>query len=420
MKTTSAPDHQEPSPQPAGKNWPGFLAALSFRNYRLLWTGAFLSSLGTWTQDVALGWIIHTRMGDPVYLGLRAFCADFPLLAFMLVGGAVADRVDKRRILMTSNVLQGAFAAVLGLLYVTGNLGIVAILVVAFATGLAQSQSAPTYQAVLTSVVPPAYIPNAVALNSLQFNLSRAVGPVIAGLLLAGGGTAACFAVNVISFVPVIWAAHAIRLPPLEPSPSLSLAQSLRAGLRHVAGHRTMLLFMVLGGGGSLLSFPLLTYMPVIAGDVLGTGAAGYSFLLSSYGAGAILGAMSTAHRGNVAGRGRIMLVAFVLFGATASAAVLSRSQGLAMGFLLLAGIALTTAFSTLNSLVQEHAPTAMRGRVLSIYGLAFRGGMPLGSLLAGFLVGPLGAPLVIGGFTTALGVLAAAAYLTSDELRAL
>jgi MFS family permease len=160
--------------------------------------------------------------------------------------------------------------------------------------------------------------------------------------------------------------------------------------------------------------------MPVIAGNVLHTGAGGYSLLLSSYGAGAILGAVTTAHRGNTAGRGRIMLLAFVLFGATASAAVLSRRQGPAMAFLLVAGISLTTAFSTLNSLVQEHAPTAMKGRVLSIYGLAFRGGMPIGSLLAGFLVGPLGAPLVIGGFTISLGVLAAAAYFTSDELRAL
>lgn len=414
--TASVTDQQPPPPSAL----PAFLAALSFRNYRLLWTGAFLSSLGTWTQDVALGWLIHTRMGDPVYLGLRAFCADAPLLAFMLVGGAVADRVDKRRILMTSNVLQGTFAAVLGLLYVSGHLGIGAILTVAFATGLAQSQSAPTYQAVLTSVVPTAYIPNAVALNSLQFNLSRAIGPVIAGLLLATGGTAACFAVNVVSFVPVIWAAYTIRLPPREAAPTQSLAQSLRAGLSHVAGHRTTLLFMVMGGAGSLLSFPLLTYMPVIAGDVLGTGAAGYSLLLSSYGAGAILGAVTTAHRGNVKGRGRTMLLGFVLFGATACAAVLSRRQGVAMLFLLLAGVSLTTAFSTLNSLVQEHAPPAMKGRVLSIYGLAFRGGMPLGSLVAGFLVGPLGAVTVIGGFTGALGVLAAAAYFTSDELRSL
>ena len=400
--------------------WPAFLAAFGFRNYRLVWTGAFLSSLGTWTQDVALAWIIHTRMGEPLYLGLRAFAADAPLLAFMLVGGAAADRIDRRRILLTSNVLQLLFAATLGALYVSGHLGIGAILLVAFATGLAQSQSAPTYQAVLTSLVPPPFIPNAVALNSLQFNLSRAIGPVIAGLLLARGGTAACFAVNVVSFLAVIAAFLAVRLPPQAPASTETLRQSLRTGLRHVAGHRLLLTFMVLGAGGSLLSMPLLTFMPVIAGEAMGVSARGYSLLLSSFGAGAILGALATAHRGNVPGRGRALLLALVVFGASSAGAVLSGHAATAMALLLVAGFSLTTAFSTLNSLVQEHAPAAMKGRVLSIYGLAFRGGMPVGSLLAGFLVGPLGVVPVVSGFTLALAVLAAGAYLTSDELRAL
>jgi predicted MFS family arabinose efflux permease len=368
---------------------------------------------------VALAWLIHTRMGEPLYLGLRAFAAEAPLLAFMLVGGAAADRIDRRRILLTSNVLQLLFAAVLGVLYVTGHLGIGAILIVAFATGLAQSQSAPTYQAVLTSLVPPPYIPNAVALNSLQFNLSRAIGPVIAGVLLARGGTAACFAVNVVSFLAVIAAFAAVRLPPAAPASSESLRESLKVGVRHVAGHRLLLTFMVLGGGGSVLSMPLLTYMPVIAGDALGTGARGYSLLLSSFGLGAILGAVSTAHRGNVSGRGRVLLLAFVLFGTSAAAAVLSGNQRAAMALLLVAGFSLTTAFSTLNSLVQELAPLALKGRVLSIYGLAFRGGMPVGSLLAGFLVGPLGAAVVISAFTGALALLAGAVYLMNDELRA-
>ncbi|HKC11701.1 MAG TPA: MFS transporter, partial [Vicinamibacteria bacterium] len=180
---------------------PGFLSAFAFRSFRLLWTGAFLSSIGTWTQDVALSWLIFTRMGDPFYLGLRAFASDLPLLTFMLLGGAVADRVDRRGILLASQTFQMAMAVALGLLYVTGGLGIGAILLIAFLTGLAQSQSAPTYQAVLTSLVPAEKIPNAVALNSLQFNLSRAIGPVIAGLLLARAGTGACFAANALSFL---------------------------------------------------------------------------------------------------------------------------------------------------------------------------------------------------------------------------
>ncbi len=149
----------EPAPRWGRIALPAFLSALAFRNYRLLWTGAFLSSIGTWTQDVALAWLIHTRLHDPFYLGLRAFASDAPLLTFMLLGGAVADRVDRRRVLLASNTLQMGLAAALGLLYVTGQLGIVAILVIAALTGLTQSQSAPTYQAVITSLVPARQIP---------------------------------------------------------------------------------------------------------------------------------------------------------------------------------------------------------------------------------------------------------------------
>lgn len=399
---------------------PGFLSAFGFRNYRLLWTGAFLSSIGTWTQDVALSWLIHTRMGDPFYLGLRAFAADAPLIAFMLLGGAVADRFDRRRILLVSNTLQMAFAAALLVLYLLGQLGIVAILAIALLTGLAQSQSAPTYQAVITSLVPTQEIPKAVALNSLQFNLSRFIGPAIAGLLLARGGTSVCLAVNVVSFVAVIVALARIDFPAATPPvANESLARSLKSGFTQMRSSPLLALLTGLGAAGSFLGFPLITYVPVIAGDLLGTGAAGYSLLLSSFGAGAIVGALFTAHRGHVPGRGRALLAAFMVYGAASLGTVLSSRQPIAMALLFVAGWALVTAFSTLNSLVQENAPDAFRGRILSIYGLAFRGGMPLGSLLAGLAVRPLGAAPVIGAFSVVLGLLAAGLFARSERLRA-
>ena len=398
---------------------PGFLSAFGFRNYRLLWTGAFLSSIGTWTQDVALSWLIHTRMGDPFYLGLRAFAADAPLIAFMLLGGAVADRFDRRRILLASNTLQMAFAAALLALYLLGHLGIAAILAVAFLTGLAQSQSAPTYQAVITSLVPPPEIPRAVALNSLQFNLSRFIGPAIAGLLLARGGTSACLAVNVVSFVAVIVALARIDFPSSTTTVAQeTLVRSLKGGFTQMRASPLLALLTALGAAGSFLGFPLITYLPVIAGDVLGTGAAGYSLLLSSFGGGAILGALITAHRGHVPGRGRALLLAFMAYGAASGGTVVSPRQPVAMALLFVAGWALVTAFSTLNSLVQESAPDAFRGRILSIYGFAFRGGMPLGSLLAGLAIRTLGVAPVIGAFSTALALMAAVLLFRNERLR--
>ena len=400
---------------------PGFLSVFAFRDYRLIWTGAFLSSIGSWIQDVALSWLIHTRMGDPFYLGLRAFASDVPLIAFMLVGGAFADRFDRRRILVASNLFQMSMAAALGLLYASGQLGIGAILVIAFLTGLAQSQSAPTYQAVLTSIVPGPQIPKAVALNSLQFNMSRAIGPVIAGVLLARLGAGACFAANALSFLAVIVALLRVELRS-APSPAApeSLRRSLGAGLRHVATSPVLLVLTFLAAAGSFLAFPLVTYLPVIAGDVLKTGAAGYSLLLSSFGVGAILGALATAQRGPAPRRGRTLALAFCAYGASTLGAVLSRRQGVALLLLPIAGASLVTAFSTVNSLVQEKAPDAMRGRVLSIFGFAFRGGMPVGSLLAGALVAHLGAPLVIAVFCAVLVAIVGATYFRSPVLRAL
>jgi predicted MFS family arabinose efflux permease len=400
---------------------PGFLSAFRYRNFRLLWAGAFLSSIGTWTQDVALSWLIHTQVGDPFYLGLRAFASDAPLIAFMLVGGAVADRFDRRRVLLASNVLQMAFAATLLVLYLLGRLGIGAIVGIAFVTGLTQSQSAPTYQAVITSLVPSAEIPRAVAMNSLQFNLSRFIGPAVAGVLLAGGGTSGCLAVNVVSFLAVIVALARIEFPPPAAGAAAreTLARSLRAGFAQMRAIPLLVLLTGLGAAGSFLAFPLITFLPVFAGDVLGTGAGGYSLLLSSFGAGAIGGALFTAHRGQVSGRGRALLTAFLVYGVCALAAVLAARPAVAMGLLFVAGWALVTAFSTLNSLVQEHAPDAFRGRILSIYGFAFRGGMPLGSLAAGAAVRALGVAPVIGALSAALIVVACTLWLRSSRLRA-
>ena len=412
------PRQPEQAPPAVREARPGLLAAFAFPAFRYLWLGAFLSSVGTWIQDVALSWLIHARMGDPFYLGLRSFAQEAPLLAFMVIGGAAADRIDRRLILLSSQSFQMAMAALLGVLYYFDRLGIAPIVAIAFATGVMQSQSAPTYQAVITSLVPRERIANAVALNSFQFNLSRAIGPVIAGLLLAQAGPGWCFAANALSFVGVILALRTIELPAPAARPRESLSDSLRAGFRHVAAEKRLRDATLLAGAASFLAFPLITYLPVIAGDVLRTGAAGYSLLLTSLGLGAIVGALTTAQRGHAPGRGRLMLASFAAFGVLAAGASLSRWQWVSMLLLVVAGFMLTTAFSTLNSLVQELAPEALRGRVLSIFGLAFRGGGPVGSLVAGFLVRGAGAPAVMAAYAAILTAIAAVLLLRKTELR--
>jgi predicted MFS family arabinose efflux permease len=402
------------------KRVPAFLSAFGFGPYRRLWAGAFLSSVGTWTQDVAISWLVHTRFVDPRYLGYRSFASDAPLLAFMLLGGAAADRTDRRRILITSQVFQMGCAAVLGLLYATRHLGMASILLLGFLTGLAQSQSAPTYQAVLSTVVPPQEIPSALALNSLQFNLSRAIGPVIAGLLLVRAGTGWCFAVNVVSFMAVIVALARIDIPSPRLGGTETLRKSLAAGFGYVRHSDVLFSLTALASMASFLSFPLVTYLPVVAGDVLKTGAPGYSLLLTSFGAGAIVGALVTAQRGAAPARGRTLLGSLAVFGVTASAAVLSGRQWAAMALLFVSGMSLVSAFSILNSLVQESAPDELRGRIVSIYGLAFRGGMPLGSLVTGFFVRAFGAPATIAVSCGVLILATGVIYVLSPRMRAL
>jgi predicted MFS family arabinose efflux permease len=296
----------------------------------------------------------------------------------------------------------------------------VPILLIAFLTGLAQSQSAPTYQAVLTTLVPASEIPSAVAMNSLQFNLSRAIGPVIAGLLLVYAGTGWCFAVNALSFVAVIVALLRITIPSPGMAKRETLGQSLAAGFGHVRRSNLLFVMMALAASASFLAFPLTTYLPVIAGDVFGTGAKGYSQLLTSFGVGAILGALVTAHRGKAKGRGRTLLASLAVYGVATATAVLCGRQWMAMALLFVAGVSLVSAFSILNSLMQENAPDELRGRIVSIYGLAFRGGMPLGSLVAGFLVKAFGAPATLAAFSLCLLCLAAAVYLRDGRIRAL
>ena len=273
-----------------------------------------------------------------------------------------------------------------------------------------QSQSAPTYQAVITSLVPRERIANAVALNSLQFNLSRAIGPVIAGLLLANAGPGCVLRLERALLPGRDPRARQIALPPPPPRAQESLPRGLQAGLRHVVSP-TLRRHALAGAAAASSRFPLITYLPVIAGDVLKTGAAGYSLLLSSIGMGAILGALTTAHRGHVPAAAASCCSRFVAFGALTLVAVLSRWQPLSMVLprrRRLHASPPPSRPSTRSS--RSMAPSALRGRVLSASSeLAFRGGSPLGSLVAGCLVKRLGAPVVMAVYAAILGLIATA-----------
>lgn len=373
--------------------------ALTHRNFRLLWLGALTSSIGTWMQKVAQAWLIvtMTNSSSAFYLGLDSFAGEFPILLFTLLGGVVADRRDRRHMMLTSQVVQMTVAFILAGLVLSGVVQVWMIVTLSFISGCGQAFGGPAYQSLIPTLVGKEHLPNAVALNSIQFNLARVIGPVVAGVALASFGMVACFGLNGISFLFVIAAILALRDVHVPPVATESIVTQMKGGLRYVRDSRSLIATMVLGFIVAFLGFPILTFLPVITKDVFGGDVAFYSRLMTCAGGGAVTGALIVAYVGKHRHIGRILLISLALFGAAMAMFSLSRTPILTAALLFLAGSLLVMCTSLTTSLAQLLAPAELRGRVVSIYMLAFRGGSPLGGLASGWLVTQVGsAPTVL------------------------
>jgi len=373
--------------------------ALTHRNFRLLWLGALTSSIGTWMQKIAQAWLIVTMTGSAsaFYIGLDAFVGEAPILLFTLIGGVVADRRDRRHMMLMSQVVQMTVAFVLAALVFTETVQIWMVLTLSFITGLAQAFGGPAYQSLVPTLVPKDHLPNAVALNSIQFNLARVIGPIVAGTALAAFGMVACFGLNGVSFLFVIAAILALRNIHVPPAATGNMLEQMKDGLRYVRNSRNLMSVTVLGFIGAFLGLPLLTFLPVITKDVFQQDVGFYSWLMTCSGAGAVTGALVVAWIGKHKHIGRLLLVFLGLFGFAMAGFSMSRTPMLSAAILFLAGGLLVMCFSLTTSLAQLLAPAELRGRVVSIYMVAFRGGSPLGGLAAGWLVTQVGsAPTVL------------------------
>ena len=377
--------------------------AFTYRDFRLLWAGAFTSSVGTWMQTVAQSWLLLTISGNPQYLAWAEGLQQAPFLVLSLVGGVLADRMDRRRILLLSQVVQLTSAFLLAGLIFTSRVEIWIILVLALVVGVAQSFGGPAYQALVPTLVDREDVPNAVALNSIQFNLARVIGPVLAGAAFATLGAAACFGLNGLSFFAVIVALLALKRGAPTGVASGGVMENLKAGLRASYGDRALRGLIGLSFVGSLCAFPLLTFLPVFAKDVFKGDVKVFATFLAVFGVGAVCGAIGTAGFGHVKRRGIVAVVMQMTFGALMIGFSLSRTKWVSFALLALAGAALMIVFAMFMTLVQQNVDDALRGRVVSVYSLAFRGAMPLGNLVAGFLVTLMPVPWVLVGNGTLL-----------------
>lgn len=383
-------------------------AAFHHRDFRVLWIGACTSSIGTWMQSVAENWLVLSLTGSAFFLGLDAFLAQLPIMLFTLIGGVVADRRDRRHMLLGSQYVQMTTAFALAALVFFNVVHIWQILTLSFITGFAQAFGGPAYQSLVPSLVDKERLPNAIALNSIQFNLARVIGPLLAGAALVVLGMVWCFALNGLSFLAVIVALLSLRIRHVPVVTSERVMTQLRGGLSFVRHQQGLAALTVLAFATTFLGTPLLTLLPVFTQNVFHQGVGQYSRMMAFSGAGAVAGALVVAWLGRFQRMGMAALCVQGLFGLLIVAFSLSRSLWLSDLILFGTGAAMMTAFSTVTSLVQLIAPNEMRGRVMSIFMVAFRGGMPLGALTAGYIAYRWSAPATLAIDGTLLIVVAA------------
>ena len=382
------------------------LAAFTYRDFRVQWIGACSSAIGTWMQIVAQNWLVLSLTGSTFYLGLDAFLQQLPIILFTLIGGVFADRYDKRRTLMASQYIQMATSATLAVLMYFHVVQVWHIMALSFVTGVAQSFGGPAYQSLLPSLVDKKDLPNAIALNSIQFNLARVLGPLLFALTLAvfikGGYSEpqamnAAFALNALSFLIVIGTLMSLHVKHVPPTHTKRMRDELQGGLSYVRHHSSLVALIVLAAATTFLGFAILTFLPVFAQRVFHADASAYARLMAFSGIGSVCGALIVAWLGKFKRMGLTALLMQAVYGVLIVAFASSRVLWLSAILLFFTGAALMMVFSTVTSLIQLIAPNEMRGRVMSIYMVAFRGGMPLGSLVSGYFATLIGTPMVIG-----------------------
>jgi MFS family permease len=372
----------------------GTFSALRYRNYRLIWIGFFLSNIGTWMQTVAQGWLVRELTASTALIGFVSFISSFPQVAFSLFGGVYADLFNRRKLLIGTQTVHLINAAALGSLVLARDwnlwhgLSLWHVIAITFISGVSSTLATPAFQALMLDLVGREDLPSAVALNSAQFNLSRIIGPTIGGVLFSVIGIAGCYFLNSASFLAVIAALWLLQMPPWFAPESRNAREMWRqtiAGIRYVRGRPRVQALLGVATVISVCGLPYLIFLPVFARDVLNQDARGLARLWAATGVGALISALAMAYSlSNSRRRGRLLLVGNVFFGLAVVAFALSRNLALSCFCLALVGGGMVSITTTVNTLLQMLVQDEMRGRVMSMYALAFVGLPPVGGLLIG------------------------------------
>ena len=373
--------------------------AFRYRDFRIMWLGACVSTIGTFVQQFAQSWLVYDLTKDPFYLGLDLFLGQLPIMLFSLVGGVFADRLDRKKMLLWSQYIQMICAFVLASLFASHAIKVWHILMLSFFVGVGQSFGGPAYSAILPTLVDPEDLANAISMNSIQFNLARIIGPTLGGLAYTAFGATWCFALNGLSYVAVIVSLLVIRVNFVAPKVHMSVMNSMKEGIAFIRNREGLAPLVMLAFCTTLFGFSLTGFLPVIVRTIFHKGPKTYELLLVCSGAGSICGALLVASIEKMKGQARLAVLALFALGISTAAFALSKCLPVSCVLIFLAGTAVMASASLMLSVVQLIVVDSMRGRVMSVYNLAFRAGIPLGALIMGKLIPILGIPVAVGGF---------------------
>ncbi len=424
MVAASEPFASQIAPQVGGTsgNMPQMIRALRHRDFRRFWGGNFLSNIGTWMQNVAMGWLVlqlateHTAF----WLGVVGFASSAPMLGFSLLGGVIADRINRRKLMLATQSAMMIFAFILWGLTALHWMTMPLLVLLSFTTGIAMALNTPSYQALVPQLVPREDLANAIALNAAQFNMSRVVGPTLGGFAMAWFGVQGNFLLNALSFVAVLVALTRIHYPPLHAAEKKPMWEDLKEGLRYVFERKELFTLLSMTGVTSVLVIPYITFVPLFAKQILHLDARGFGLLMAANGGGAFLAAVTMAFAHSVKRRGRVVFLASLALNVFVVLFAASHNRWLSTLMLVGTGYCMVLMIATVNVMLQHLSEDKMRGRVMSIYATAFLGFAPLGSLMAGSLAGTFTAPVSIAAMAVVGIVINSVIYRRRPELGAL
>lgn len=387
-----------------------------YRDFRLMWLGACASTIGTFVQQFAQSWLVFDLTHDAFYLGLDLFLGQLPIMMFSLFGGVFADRMDRRKMLLASQYIQMVCAFTLALLFTLHVVKVWHILTLSFIVGIGQSFGGPAYSSLLPSLVEPKDLSNAISMNSIQFNIARVLGPILGGLAYTTLGAKWCFTLNGISYLAPIAALFMIQVRFIPAKTTESVMTSMKQGIQFIRQREGMTTLVVLAFCTTLFGFSLNGFLPVFVRNIFHRGPETYTLLLSCSGAGAICGGLAVASRQKLQGQGRLTLIILAALGSITAGFALSHWLPLSCVLIFLGGASIMASASFMMSLAQLSVTDQMRGRVMSVFNLSFRSGIPLGGLVLGKLIPILGVTRTLGGSGLLLTLLAASMLVTRKD----